>query len=109
MRQGWSDDRLDGLSERVDEGFARMDRQFERMDQRFNQVEGLIKWRSDENEHRFNRLEAIGTELRAEANSHHEQAQSRIDRLQLSLIVTCGGLLGTLIVTCGTVIGIAVT
>jgi tetrahydromethanopterin S-methyltransferase subunit G len=40
MRQSWSDDRLDHLNRRVEEGFAQVDQRFEQVDQRFDQLEG---------------------------------------------------------------------
>ncbi len=38
MREMWSDDRLDGLNRRVDDGFALVDERFEQMDKRFEQM-----------------------------------------------------------------------
>jgi hypothetical protein len=35
----WSDDKLDHLDRRVDEGFKRMDKEFEKVDKRFERFE----------------------------------------------------------------------
>ncbi len=68
MRQSWSDDRLDHLNRRVDEGFEQVDKRFEQVDKRFEQVDK-----------RFDRLE------------------DRFDRLQQGIMVVGGGLIGTLL------------
>jgi hypothetical protein len=34
MRDRWTDERLDGLNEKVDRGFALMERRFDRIDER---------------------------------------------------------------------------
>ena len=39
MAREWTDDRLDGLSERVDLGFKSVNERFVRVDQRFDEVE----------------------------------------------------------------------
>ena len=39
MRQSWTDDRLDGLNEKVDQRFDQVDQRFEQVDQRFDQVD----------------------------------------------------------------------
>jgi acyl carrier protein phosphodiesterase len=52
MRQSWSDDRLDHLNRRVDEGFALVDQRFDQVDQRFERLED----RFDHLDERFDRL-----------------------------------------------------
>jgi hypothetical protein len=39
MRQSWTDDRLDGLSERVDLGFRHVDERFDRMEASLTRLE----------------------------------------------------------------------
>jgi hypothetical protein len=39
VRKNWSDDRLDGLDRKVDEGFRHVDRRFEQIDKRFERLE----------------------------------------------------------------------
>lgn len=38
-RQSWSDDRIDGLERKVDEGFRHVDRSFAQVDRRLERVE----------------------------------------------------------------------
>jgi len=38
MREGWTDERLDDLNDKVDRGFERVDKRFEQVDKRFEQV-----------------------------------------------------------------------
>lgn len=38
VRRGWSDDRIDGLERKVDEGFRHVDLRFEQVDKQFDQV-----------------------------------------------------------------------
>jgi len=65
MRESWTDERLDRLSHRVDEGFSRVDHRFELVDQRFEQVDQ----RFDQVDQRFDqvgkRLDRIETDLRS--------------------------------------------
>jgi hypothetical protein len=39
VRRGWSDDRIDGLELKVDEGFRHVDRQFEQVNERLGRLE----------------------------------------------------------------------
>jgi hypothetical protein len=71
MRQTWSDDRLDHLNARVDEGFRNVDERFKQVDARFDRIE-----------HRLDNLDA------------------RFDRLQHTIWIVGGGLMSTLIATC---------
>ncbi|HEX5610868.1 MAG TPA: hypothetical protein VFX45_12345 [Solirubrobacterales bacterium] len=82
VRETWTDERLDHLSQRVDEGFQQVDRRFEQVDARFDRLEGGIGRVED----RFISFEA------------EYQALSR------TLIQVAGGLIGTMIVTCGAVV-----
>jgi hypothetical protein len=43
VRQNWSDDRVDGLERKVDEGFRHVDQQFEQVDKRFDRLEDGIR------------------------------------------------------------------
>ena len=89
MRQSWSDDRLDGLSERVDLGFKHVDERFDleskKVDERFEQVD----WRLEQIDKRFDRIEAGFAETNV-----------RFDHLQQTIMVTGGGIIATLIATC---------
>ncbi len=91
MRQSWSDDRLDDLNKRVDEGFARVDERFahleERMDARFERLD--------------TKIDAVAAELRQEVKAGFDQSESRFDRMQQTIIVVGGGLIGVMIATGG--------
>jgi archaellum component FlaC len=39
MRESWTDDRLDYLNRRVDDGFKQVDERFKQVDERFRQVD----------------------------------------------------------------------
>ena len=39
VREKWTDDRLDDLSQRVDRGFSDVDRRFDEVDRRFDRLE----------------------------------------------------------------------
>jgi archaellum component FlaC len=87
VRQSWSDDRLDHLNDRVNEGFARVDQRFEQIDQRFEQVD-----------QRFERVETSIRDLRIEMDLRFGRLEEKIDRLQQTIIVVGGGLFGTVVV-----------
>jgi predicted nucleic acid-binding Zn-ribbon protein len=54
VRQMWSDDKLDHLERRVDEGFDRMDREFAKVDTRFEKMEAQF----EKIDARFEKMEA---------------------------------------------------
>jgi len=39
VREAWTDERLDDLSDRMDRGFEKVDRRFEQVDRRFEQID----------------------------------------------------------------------
>ena len=60
MRETWSDDRLDVLNHKVDDGFREVAQRFGQVDQRFAQVDQRFEQvdkRFDRLEDRFERLE----------------------------------------------------
>jgi hypothetical protein len=67
LRSTWTDERLDDLNGKVDDGFSRVDRKFERVDVQFK-------------------------ELRAEMNDGFGKVNARFDALQLTLIRCAFGL-----------------
>lgn len=69
VRKSWTDDRLDHLNDKVDEGFAQVNARLDRLEGRFDGLEG-----------RFDRLEG------------------KFDRLALALIATFGSLFGTMLI-----------
>lgn len=72
MRESWTDDRLDYLKRRVEDGFRLVDERFKLVDKRFEQIDK----RFEQVDKRLDRIEsglhAIGTELHA---THHLLAQ----------------------------------
>jgi hypothetical protein len=93
MRQTWSDDRLDALSQRMDEGFKmlalrfeqqdrRLDERFERLDERFDVVDLQFK----EIDRRFGVVdERLG------------KLEDRFYSLNRTLVQVFGALIGTLL------------
>lgn len=57
MRQSWSDDRIDGLERKVDEGFRHVDERFEQVDKRLDRVEGELGELRREMNARFDSLQ----------------------------------------------------
>ena len=53
MRKSWTDERLDGLSETVEQGFADVDAQFEKVDAQFEKVDAQF----DKVDERFERVD----------------------------------------------------
>jgi tetrahydromethanopterin S-methyltransferase subunit G len=41
-RESWTDQRLDGLNKKVDDGFEQVDKRFEQVDKRFDRLEERI-------------------------------------------------------------------
>jgi archaellum component FlaC len=56
-REAWTDERLDDLSTRVDNGFARMDARFDRMEARFDKVDERFERMDQRFDERFERME----------------------------------------------------
>jgi len=75
MRESWSDDRLDYLNRRVDDGFKQVDRQFPQVDEQFRQVG-----------ERFDRVETYLRDL-----------NTRVDSLQRTMMQTGGGIVVALV------------
>ncbi|HKB52056.1 MAG TPA: hypothetical protein VKC63_11610 [Solirubrobacterales bacterium] len=79
MREAWSDDRLDDLNRKVDDGFLSVDKRFDAVDKRFDWVDK----RFDAIDRRFERLE--------------DKVDARFDSLQRTLILFCGGIIAALL------------
>ncbi len=67
MRDRWTDDRLDDLNGKVDDGFKRMDEQFARVDKKFDRIDARFE-RLDERLARDfgridSRLDALGHQI----------------------------------------------
>lgn len=89
MRQSWSDDRIDGLERKVDEGFRHVDQRFEQVDKRFEQVD-----------QRFERVENELVALRGDMNSRFESLETRFDLRLGSLEDGMRGFHRTLMMLC---------
>jgi tetrahydromethanopterin S-methyltransferase subunit G len=82
-RRGWSDDRIDALDHKVDEGFRHVDQRFDQVDKRFEQVDKRFEQvdkRFDQVDKRFDRIEGELYDLRREMNA-------RFDSLQRTLLL----------------------
>jgi hypothetical protein len=80
MRQSWSDDRLDDLNRRVDDGFTQL---------RGEMNDGFTQLRGEMNEG--------FTQLRGEANEGFTQLRREFNALNRTLLQVGGGLIGTVI------------
>jgi prefoldin subunit 5 len=91
MRESWTDDRLDHLSERMDERFDRVDERFRQMDERFRQVDQrLDRVETGLHDHR--------AETRAEFAAIRTTLDMRFDTTQYMLIRVGAGLFATIVV-----------
>ena len=87
-RATWTDERLDDLSRRVDDGFKRIDARFDafdaRLDVRFDALDARFDARLDSSDARTNkRLEGI---------------DHRFDSLQRTILPLGGGMIATMVV-----------
>ena len=89
MRQSWSDDRLDDLNKRVDEGFARVDERFAQMEARMDAQARPPR--------RQVSLDATATELRLQMQADTHQLNSRFDAMQQTMMRVGAGLIGVFI------------
>jgi hypothetical protein len=76
MREAWTDDRLDDLNHKVDEGFRKVDKRFDRLE--------------DEIDARFNRVDDKFDSLEA-------RLDERFDAMHRTMILFSGGVLAALI------------
>lgn len=103
VREIWSDDRLDILDRKVDEGFSHVDRRFEEVDRRFAQVDqrfeeagrrfeqvdqrfGEMDRRFGEVAERVGRVEGELTELRTAMESKFERIGGQLDDLKDQMV-----------------------
>jgi tetrahydromethanopterin S-methyltransferase subunit G len=88
-RPNWSDDRIDGLERKVDEGFRHVDQRFEQVDKRFEQVDK----RFEQMDKRFEKVEGELQGLRTDLKSGFDLIHDRLHSFQRTLILFCGGLI----------------
>lgn len=83
MREAWTDERLDDLNHKVDEGFQKVDKRIDRfegkVDIRFNRVDDRFNRLEGEIDHRFERLE--------------ERLEQRFDSLNRTLFLFSGSMI----------------
>jgi DNA anti-recombination protein RmuC len=98
-RQSWSDDRIDGLERKVDEGFRHVDQRFEQIDQRFEQVDKRFEQvdkRFEEVGQRLGRVEQQMDDMRAEMNAGFKHLGDRLDSFHHTMLLFSGGLVAAL-------------
>ena len=78
----WTDDKIDSLATKVDEGFARAEVEYVRTDERFK----AVGQRFDDVDRRLDHLDA-----------GFVQMNEKFDALQRTLLQVFGGLIGTVI------------
>jgi septal ring factor EnvC (AmiA/AmiB activator) len=106
-RMAWTDERMDDFAKHTDQRFDAVDQRFDAVDKRFDAVDQrfdavdkrfeavdqrfeAVNQRFDAVDQRFDRLEREVSDLRTDLNA-------RFDGLQRTLILTSGGIIGTLI------------
>jgi hypothetical protein len=91
MRQSWSDDRLDDLSNRVDAGFARIDASIVRLDAKIDDSVARLDAKID------GRIDSSAAKLLQEMQMGFHQINARFDAMQQKMIRVGGGLIGVLV------------
>jgi hypothetical protein len=89
MRQSWTDDRLDNLSEltdrrfgEVDRRFDQVDRRFHEVDRRFDEVDRRLVEMDREAQRRFDDQRSDVQELRSRLDTTSEAAQRKLETIQ---------------------------
>ena len=94
MREAWTDERLDDLTNRVDEGFvradARTDRFEDQVDARLAQVDARFDKLEERVDNGFDRMARdmrdLRVELRGEMDTRFGRLESRFDWLQRMMV-----------------------
>lgn len=91
MGEAWTDERLDDLNARVDQGlrvderFDRLersvDRRFDKVDERFDRLEGSVDKRFDKVDERFDRLEDSVDKRFDKVDERFEKVEERFDEV----------------------------
>lgn len=98
MRQSWSDDRLDDLSERVDRLSDRVDAGFARLDAKIDaKVDAAAAELRQEMNLRFAQADAHIDTRFAHIDMRFDRMEARFDAMQQTMIRVGGGLIGVLI------------
>ena len=121
----WTDEKMDALSKKVDDGFAGMevefartngrieslavgtDARFAQIDQRFDGVDQRfdeVDRRFSEVDRRFDKVDQRFDRLEDTMMAGFDRIDAKFDAMHRLLIQFCGGLIGTLIIALVTVI-----
>jgi hypothetical protein len=101
VRESWTDERMNDLNHRVDDGFRQVDRRFDRVetDLRAPRTETRTKFASLRGEMKKEFAE-MRTELRNEMNSSHRalrgEMTERFDQTQYLMVRVGGAMIATL-------------
>ncbi|HEX5929590.1 MAG TPA: hypothetical protein VFY48_09370 [Solirubrobacterales bacterium] len=79
MREAWTDDRLDYLNRRVDDGFTEVNRRFEEVDRRFEEVDRRFDRFEAQVDQRFNSLEAQVDQRLGKVETELHRVHDRMD------------------------------
>jgi hypothetical protein len=104
-REKWTDDRLDELSTKVNDGFARADK---KMDAGFARVDGDIRELKGEMNQRFEKVDQRFDKVEGKIESLDSKFDTKFDGLNKTLLGAAVSVIVTLIVCCATLIGVAV-
>jgi predicted nuclease with TOPRIM domain len=85
MRNSWTDDRLDHLNQRVDEGFERMDKEFARVDKRFD--EGFERMDQE-----FARVDKRLDDGFQRMNDEFARVDKRFDKVEDAIVTLSGSI-----------------
>lgn len=98
VRQNWSDDRIEGLERKVEEGFNHVDRRFEQIDKRFEQIDKRFDRVEHEMSTRFNAFEVRLGSLEEGFRAFHR-----------TLVTLCIGLFAAFATLFGALLAVTVT
>ncbi|HEX6667505.1 MAG TPA: hypothetical protein VF081_13015 [Solirubrobacterales bacterium] len=90
VREAWTDERLDDLNAKVDDGFRRMDERFDRMEAMQRETNA--------------RFDALQREMNARFQAMQSESTARFETTHRLIIQVAGGMIGTFIVTAAAVI-----
>ena len=91
MREAWTDERLDDLTERMEKDFRRVDERFDQVDRRFDKTEEQAERRFKEIDQRLERVE-----IRVEQG--FGRMDTRFDSLHQGMFLVAGGLVSAFLV-----------
>jgi flagellar capping protein FliD len=106
MRDRWSDERLDDLNQRVEDGFNRVDADIRglrgEMNDRFNRVDARFDAMQNRVDDRFDRVDARFDRI----DDRFDLMQDRLESMQRLMIQFGGGMIAAL---CAALIGLIAT